>query len=225
MKFFSAQRIHRHVCKAPPEEFNGDGQPFQQNQSSMGLSHSNAGLPSNQGISSNHEIRELLWRGTVEWQGIYEGGPTQTLSVPCSVSRGDYSGVTELVPDKWPLRLRMKFVPVSSLRPFAIPFLERVKPLAFNFSECQSLLYLTAAMKTGLAGFIQFSNSGGLKVLILGYNMKTFLAWVPNNQNDFMAKLVGVFNQVTLGQLGIQVNYYLSSDVFTTQKDHPPIHP
>ncbi|CAD7077038.1 unnamed protein product [Hermetia illucens] len=148
--------------------------------------------------------REVIWSGLLEWLEKTKPESTKVArSVPCEVTANMKDGGPEIKAENWPDKLIMQLMPKQLIGNIGGQYLKDSKTVVFKPNSCDTLESLIKVMNTGVAGCVHFTTSTNnqpscdIKVLILLYTAekKTFLGFIPNNQQGFVDRLRKVIQQ------------------------------
>jgi len=150
--------------------------------------------------------KQMIWKGELEWQ---KKGPNPTdqkisYSVSCTVSSNvKENGQPEVMPDNWPSKLMLQLIPKSVIQSIGGQYFKDSKSVLFHPQESDSLEALSKEMSSGFAGCVHISNNGDIKVLILlyGAEKKSYLGFIPNDQNSFVERIMTIIQQQRSGNM------------------------
>ncbi|XP_016839011.1 mediator of RNA polymerase II transcription subunit 25 isoform X4 [Nasonia vitripennis] len=146
--------------------------------------------------------RTVIWKGMLEWVEKSKqpvDAQKQTWQVPCQVSSGAKDGEPEVKAESWPTKLIMQLMPKMLIGNIGQAYLKNSKSVVFFPSPCEALESLIKVMSNGFAGCVHFTStpSCNIKVLLLLYTAekRTFIGFIPNDQQAFVDRLRKVIQQ------------------------------
>ena len=113
------------------------------------------------------------------------------------------NGQPEVMPDNWPSKLMLQLIPKSVIQSIGGQYFKDSKSVLFHPQESDSLEALSKEMSSGFAGCVHISNNGDIKVLILlyGAEKKSYLGFIPNDQNSFVERIMTIIQQQRSGNM------------------------
>lgn len=113
------------------------------------------------------------------------------------------NGKPEVMPDNWPTKLMLQLIPKSVVQTIGGQYFKDSKSVLFHPQESDSLEALSKEMSSGFAGCVHISNNGDIKVLILlyGAEKKSYLGFIPNDQNSFVERIMTIIQQQRSGNM------------------------
>ncbi|KAJ8683500.1 hypothetical protein QAD02_019292 [Eretmocerus hayati] len=149
-----------------------------------------------------NQERTTIWKGMLEWvekSKTTNDAHKQTWQVPCQVSVASKDGEPEVKAESWPSKLIMQLMPKTLIGNIGQAYLKNSKSVIFHPSPCEALEALIKVMSNGFAGCVHFTSTStcNIKVLLLLYTSekRTFLGFIPNDQQAFVDRLRKVIQQ------------------------------
>eukprot|EP00088_Acartia_fossae_P000504 TRINITY_DN10214_c0_g1_i1.p1 TRINITY_DN10214_c0_g1~~TRINITY_DN10214_c0_g1_i1.p1 ORF type:complete len:826 (-),score=307.39 TRINITY_DN10214_c0_g1_i1:793-3270(-) len=178
-------------------------QQQQQQQGAMGQQQGGAGMSGpGRPVGPHHKEKQMIWAGEIEWKK--KAGPNEQQivhNVKCQVSSTLKNGQPEVLSDNWPTKLMMQLIPKQVIQNIGGHYFKDSKSVFFHPQESESLNLLSKEMSSGFAGYVQFGNCD-IKVLILlyGSEKKSYLGFIPNDQNSFVERIMSIYRQGNMRQ-------------------------
>ncbi|XP_058806988.1 mediator of RNA polymerase II transcription subunit 25-like isoform X3 [Phymastichus coffea] len=154
--------------------------------------------------------RTVIWKGMLEWVEKNKApgdGQKQTWQVPCQVSAIVKDGEPEVKADSWPMKLIMQLMPKVLIGNIGQAYLKNSKSVVFYPSACDALESLIKVMSNSFAGCVHFTTASNcnIKVLLLLFTVekRSFIGFIPNDQQAFVDRLRKVIQQQKSSQTTI----------------------